>query len=34
MEEEAGGLEEIAASSDLLSELAKDLHDMILEFKI
>lgn len=34
MEEEAGALEEIAASSDLLSELAKDLHDMILEFKI
>ncbi|MBE5981867.1 MAG: methyl-accepting chemotaxis protein [Paenibacillaceae bacterium] len=34
MEEEAGALEEIAASSDLLSQLAKDLHDMILEFKI
>ncbi len=34
MEEEAGALEEIASSSDLLSQLAKDLHDMILEFKI
>lgn len=34
MEEEAGALEEIAASSDMLSGLAEDLHDMILEFKI
>ncbi len=34
MEEEADVLEEIAASSDILSGLAEDLHNMILEFKI
>lgn len=34
MEEEAGALEKIAASSDMLSGLAEDLHDMILESKI
>jgi len=34
MEEEADVLEEIAASSDILSGLAEDLHDMILEFNI
>ncbi len=34
MEEESDALEEIAASSDILSGLAEELHDMILEFKI
>ena len=34
MEEEADVLEEIAASSDILSGLAEELHDLILEFKI
>lgn len=34
MVEESDALEEIAASSDILSGLAEDLHDMILEFKI
>ncbi|SET76658.1 Uncharacterised protein [Lacrimispora sphenoides] len=34
MEEEADVLEEITASSDILSGLAEDLHDMILEFNI